>query len=1000
MNLFVIFVADVEIQSTDTSDNLNSFFHLNHHHDHPIFDKQNKSMPFGDHSDNDDEDNDNDYNEDYRNAINCVVLRKHKNRPNEDAYDKIIPRIRPLSAYSETTSVPRIVITPTPEDDENRRASWAFPDDFNKQKISKPFETFELLSSKLSQFYASNNSSHDQNANKILTNSQELGDDSSSSEDDSDSESQSDEVNFRFERSLEPPQKPNDNLKENEGIHDEHHHDSDDDSADIIEFIIDNSGDQASNCDTVEFNDHLSVIFEEDERSQHSKRMPLESMYSSNSSATLENDDSGKHFESDAESDCDKTYSDNNENDSSNDTDDDTDDQSTSVTVRLPLRLSFSRSDNDEEITTVMVGKMESEIKVDDMNDSSNKASTVPDSCDSPDVSVSICLRPKSRPTSICTQTSIESSNNKSIDCDDDSDAEVSVSISLPLRQRTKSPPPSASSSRPPVTTRPTFTRQQTLSPVPRSHDEFEYKVWNRGFSIERETSIAKSIKPKQMQQETDDTMMSFHDRIAAFESFSPKKKEELQRQNACDMSVDETQNEKDNDEAFNVKNLPQSTKYRDYCDRNDETKMEPSKPQYESYVTSQCNTYNLEPEPAPEYFDSNQHFNHDEIHPIEKSENNGEEEEVEDYKANLSVQQKIAAFEKPSTNQLPKTDAHQEICMAREKSNQESIGNRFLAKISDSHQQTYNDNTNDSDIKLHSPNAAMPNKIANCMYLAPFEESELDETDSGVDIHRRVSEDVDTESECYSELRKLTRYERAATHSRLFKILQEYENELNDAEKTKTEDELLMSVCRPKKIVHNVSITRRQNPELAKQAETMAERRERLHLNYNSSSIDNDNASSSASPSCASPTSLVSVNEKLIDELVHSVLQQTKRRNLQHIPIEKIQAAARRALIQQHEENDSCDTFSSFDSTPAMTPHEFNDDCYDSDCDRNTDIFPSKAFKHLQEQSISGRRYKSWAARCPRVLSSKTVNSDLSRVTETRESQSPEREHQYIYQY
>lgn len=285
-------------------------------------------------------------------------------------------------------------------------------------------------------------------------------------------------------------------------------------------------------------------------------------------------------------------------------------------------------------------------------------------------------------------------------------------------------------------------------------------------------------------------------------------------------------------------------------------------------------------------------------------------------------------------------------------------------------------------------------------MYLSPFDESELEETDSGVDINRRVSEDVDTESECYSELRKLTRYERAATHSRLFKILQEYEKEVSDAEKTKTEEEIIMPLSRPKKIVHNVSITRRQNPELAKQAETMADRRERLQLNYNSSSIDNDNASSSASPSCASPASSVSVNEKLIDELVHSVLQQTKRRNLQNIPIEKIQAAARRALIQQNDENDSCDTYSSFDSTPALTPHEFHDDCDDSDSDRHTDILPSKAFKHLQEQSISGRRYKSWAARCPRVLSSKTVNSDLSRVTETRESQSPEREHQYVYPY
>lgn len=974
----LFFVADVEIQNTDNSDNLNSFFHLNHHHHHqPMFDKQNAMlMPFGDKSDDDDDD--------------LMHLYQYGMQA------KSTPRNRALSTHSDTTAVPRIVITPTPEDDEKRRASWAFCDDADR-KTSRPFETFELLSSKLSQFYATNaelnpnqnetlnTESVDQNDAKIVTNSQEL-DDSSQSEKDSDSESesesesQSEEANLEQsdERNFEPPEARctrNGRLYEMNDIHNMADHESDDDSADIIEFIIDNSCEQTSNCDTIEFNDHLSVIFEEDERSQQSKRVPLESMYSSNSSATLENDSSGKHFDSEEECESDKTYSDNNGNGRSDDDYSDDDDQSTSVTVRLPLRLSFSRSDNDEEITTVMVGK--SEIKVDDIIDSGNKTPTVRRDS-SPDVSVSICLRPKNRPSSICTQSSIDASNNnKSFDCDEDSDAEVSVSISLPLRQRTKSPPPSPLL--PVSRVRPTFTRQHTLSPVPRSRDEFEYKVWNRGFSIERESSIAKSIKPQKPAEP--DEMMSLHDRIAAFESFSPVKKQELQRQNACDASFNGTQTgdlqRKNNVEISDqqtYENLPQSIEYREYCDKNDKLITEPNTPNYESFVTSQCNTYNLQPEPAPQYFKME----------IEESE---DDEEEEDYKANLSVQQKIAAFEQPSTNTLPTPNARQEIGMTRETNEKESIGNRFLAKIADTQ-------------ATHANEGTKPNKL-NCMYLLPCEESELDETDSGVDIQRRVSEDVDTESECYSELRKLTRYERAATHSRLFKILQEYEHELNGAtEKSKAEDEMLLSVCRPRKIVHNVSITRRQNPELAKQAETMADRRERLHLNYNSSSIDNDNASSSASPSCASPTSMVSVNEKLIDELVHSVLQQTKRRNLQNIPIEKIQAAARRALIQQHEENDSCDTYSSFDSTPALTPHEFNDDGEDSDCDRQNDILPSKAFKHLQEQSISGRRYKSWAARCPRVLSSKTVNSDLSRVTETRESQTPEREHQYMYQY
>lgn len=1031
-HLYVIFVADVEIQDTDNSDNLNSFSHFNHH---PlsvwIHNQYSMVMPF-DNYNADDSDDDDDYQtqlqsdcEELNHTIN-VPLRKHKMHQIEP-YDRSPPRSRPLSTYSVSTAVPRIVITPTPEDNEKRRASWTFSENSNK-KTSKPFETFELLSSKLSQLYANssdlnsnhdetcNNESNDQNSSsycqsstmnddEILENGQEL--DSSQSENDSDSESESESRSEKdisdseklYEQNFEHSERTrNDSLYEIEDIHDtDFHlningtdvHDSDDESADIIEFIIDNSGDLTSNCDTVEFNDHLSVIFEEDERSKY------QSICSSNSSITLANDDSSKHFDSEDEHESIKTNSDNGDSDD--------EDQSTSVTVRLPLRLSFSRSSNDEEITTVMVGK--SEIKVDEINESC-KTPTIQNP--SPDVSVSICLRSKSRPSSIIsTQSSIEPPNNKSFDCDDDdSEAEVSVSISLPLRHRTVSPPP-------PLIVRPTFTRQQTLSPVPRSPDEFEYKVWNRGYSIERESSIAKSIIPQNQHESNVDEseMKSLRDRIAEFEAFSPIKKEEFKRQDACDTKFDvnhssknerdqlqEQEEEYDNGNIDHQKtyvNLPQAPEYAEYCDNNDGISMQSTN--YESFVTSQCNTYDLQPEPAPQYFDSNQHFKQESVEENMENEESDEEEEEEgeeDYKATLSVQQKIASFEQPATNQVPKIDARQEICMAREVNNQESIANRFLAKIA-----TAQPSYDNSEIKLLSTECTKPNKI-NCMYLSPFDESELEETDSGVDINRRVSEDVDTESECYSELRKLTRYERAATHSRLFKILQEYEKEVSDAEKTKTEEEIIMPLSRPKKIVHNVSITRRQNPELAKQAETMADRRERLQLNYNSSSIDNDNASSSASPSCASPASSVSVNEKLIDELVHSVLQQTKRRNLQNIPIEKIQAAARRALIQQNDENDSCDTYSSFDSTPALTPHEFHDDCDDSDSDRHTDILPSKAFKHLQEQSISGRRYKSWAARCPRVLSSKTVNSDLSRVTETRESQSPEREHQYVYPY
>lgn len=925
-----------------------------------------------------------------------------------------------MSTYSESTAVPRIVITPTPEDNEKRRASWTTFEN-SSDKTTNHSEDFAILASQLNQLYSHNleritasqertvqinDEQKMQNASpislslhvngNILSQSQEL--DSSQSESDSESESASEsETESESESSDSSPAKPtdeaphfyeptrNDSLYEIEDIGDSEIH-SDDESADIIEFIIEN-GDRMSNCDTLEFNDHLSVIFEEDEHS-HGRRLKLDSMCSSNSSATLanddkesynfhsedENDDNNDDHDYDEDKDEDESNtveSDNNdESDSDDESVDNEDDQSTSVTVRLPLRLSFSRSSNDEEITTVMVGK--SEIKIEE-NIPSSKTPALTDS--SPDVSVSISLRPRSRPT-FSEQSSVETSNYKSLDNDDD-DSEMSVSVSLPLRHRTLSPAP--------LKYRPTFTRQHTLSPVPHSRDEFEYKVWNRGFSIERDTAIPKPIEIRnsndhQLEENDDelDEKMSMRERIAAFESISTNKKEELRRQNACTSF----------DEPIQEENVEFSDQMHSNLPQTEEIDSHTAPTNYESFVTNQY-TINLLPE-STEYIESQQSFD-------ESNDENNEQPE-QDFRANLSVQQKIAAFEQPTLNQPTKIDARQEICMAREinnnPENNEQIECKSYLKSVD-HIQPQNNNyevsfTQESPSNGH---AKLSRSIHN--QRSTIDESEIEETDSGVDIHRRISEDIDTESECYSELRKLTRYERAATHSRLFKILQEYESDMSDIEKSKCDEEIV-PLSRPKKLVHNVSITRKQNPELVKQAETMAERRERLHLNYNSSSIDADNPSSSASPSCTSPTP--SVNEKLIDELVHSVLQQTKRRNLRNIPIEKIQAAARRALIQQHEENDSCDTFSSFDSTPALTPHEFHDDYYDSDPDRHMDILPSKAFKNLQEQSTYGRKNKLWAARCPRVLSSKTVNSDLSRVTESRESQTPERDQQYAY--
>ncbi|XP_034134885.1 uncharacterized protein LOC117587988 isoform X1 [Drosophila guanche] len=262
--------------------------------------------------------------------------------------------------------------------------------------------------------------------------------------------------------------------------------------------------------------------------------------------------------------------------------------------------------------------------------------------------------------------------------------------------------------------------------------------------------------------------------------------------------------------------------------------------------------------------------------------------------------------------------------------------------------------------------------------------ESEIEEDDSGVtDMNRQLSE-TDTESESFPELRKMTSYQRAATHSRLFKLLQD-ENDLPEA--AAQADEFQLKPSR-RKIVHNVSITRRQNPNALGEAESMTQRRERLSLPLRkNTSIDADNPSTPNSP--ASPIMGPSaknqrvVSDKLVNELVQSLLLKSDSTHLRNLPMERLQAAAKRALV---EEMDSAQENSSLDSTPAPTPKQDKEyaDYYNSWCDASgsgEEVVPSKAFRALQDP-----RRSPWTVRCPRVLSSKTINRDLARVTESPE--------------
>ncbi|XP_037813868.1 protein piccolo [Lucilia sericata] len=271
--------------------------------------------------------------------------------------------------------------------------------------------------------------------------------------------------------------------------------------------------------------------------------------------------------------------------------------------------------------------------------------------------------------------------------------------------------------------------------------------------------------------------------------------------------------------------------------------------------------------------------------------------------------------------------------------------------------------------------------------------ESEMDEDDSGVtDMNKQLSE-TDTESESFPELRKMSSYQRAATHSRLFKLLQD---DPEVAEANDNADEFQFKPSR-RKIVHNVSITRKQNPKALAEAETMTQRRERLSLPLRkNTSIDADNPSTPNSPASpimghtANKSSVVS--DKLVSELVQSLLLKSDSTHFKKLPMEKLQAAAKRVL---EEELDSLEN-TSVDSTPAMTPNDMKKDksyadYYNtwSDAQGSEEIVPSKSFRALQDT-----RRSPWTARCPRVLGSKPIN--LARVTESpeismRTSKSPE---------
>ncbi|XP_026471941.1 uncharacterized protein LOC113376250 [Ctenocephalides felis] len=259
------------------------------------------------------------------------------------------------------------------------------------------------------------------------------------------------------------------------------------------------------------------------------------------------------------------------------------------------------------------------------------------------------------------------------------------------------------------------------------------------------------------------------------------------------------------------------------------------------------------------------------------------------------------------------------------------------------------------------------------------------EEVDSGVtsDISRHISE-TDTEYDSFPELRKMNKYQRAATHSRLFKLLQ---GETGDQTDEEPDDSLKEQKSLEPRLRRDFSV--RSDSTRSVDSEAVFGKREQLSLPLLSQYSGSDPDSLSSSSGLASPAS-PTVNERLLTELIQSLLRGKKGRTLRKLPMEKLRAAALRIL---QEDMDQYDTVSSSttDSTPSGTPHDMYGNYYydynkyyetwgmvnlDTSID-DYDILPSKAFKGLQERAMgisnNGHIGGTWA-KCPRVLSAKNI--------------------------
>ncbi|PSN48427.1 hypothetical protein C0J52_08640 [Blattella germanica] len=842
---------------------------------------------------------------------------------------------------------------------------------------------------------------------------------------------------------------------------DESEEEEDDDDDDDDDDEDEDENDRKKYGDDVCIPHQLSVIYEESEQSDaESIRRPGQRgrcpTRTSSSMTTSEDGDSSTTLDN-ADDESDEDY-------------DVGDSESSTVTVRLPLKLKFSRSENDEEVTTVIVGdsqvkrqdigeneddknvkkdskqseeikdkqieetrgKMIEEIKdnqieeiknkqieeiknkqIEEIKEDISKSMSKPEEemklvvenetkdDGSADVSVTLCFPSKSNPskrieqwrrdtsqfagsnptnaeqTAQVTKTNKSTAKTNAKVANDtsqhtateegdvyetaESDSDVSVCLSLPLRK------PSRKGS---ISSPPGF---ESINNISEEDDEEDGKTSSH---CEDDSSSTTSIQTVRM----------------ASGSLGRSSGSEVESTTIAD-EVDDVQSSKSNSSL--TRNQPGSISEKKKNSNKSNNKHETeSDEDNESNVTSKIN----------------------ENHTMIKQENSGErkrdsipnaaKEEEEDDDDDDDDDEDDDSDESDDSQDGKEPDIIQkiyELCKESNAITQKAIhqqnGDSSKNKELDSSGDTEN---NKGDGSQENVRRRQNSKS----------QDESEEDDSGVtsDMSRQIS-DADTESEAgRSEQSRLIQCQRASTHSRLFKLLQD------ECEKSDDEDDEDKN-CADAQVVTNGN-------------ESMQSRREHLTLPLNTNGSDPDSLSSSSGvTSPASPT----VTDRLVKELVQSLLQRKKGRRLKKLPLAKLHAAALRIL---QEDMDPYDTGSSEDSTgnhvylspvqrrASKNMHHSNNtnntanypmppqhmmygtnyydycDYYDSWANAASyygtetcgafeyDIMPSRAFKLLQEHAqpggfSSGVINGLWA-KCPRIASSKNLPKDMLSATET----------------